>query len=817
MTDASIDLAGQWTLTSPQMPDKSWTATLPGDNYSALLAAGEMPDPYWSDNENAVQHFADCVWEFHRIFEVSQAMLSHAQVFLEMTMVDTFATVTVNGRKCLNTENMFRRYRTDVKKLLKAGDNSIVVTFHPVLAEAEKENREQPFPVVMNSCCTAPHLNLVRKPHCHGGWDWGIKILASGIYDTVRLIAADDLVINAVYTRQEFGKAVVVTAVAQMQCCRACRREVLFRFNGEEKKVRVSFTPGENTVQTSFTVEKPKLWWPNTYGAQPLYLLEISCGISTKMVKIGLRKLEVVNEKDSFGTSLSFRVNGVDIFAKGADWIPCDALPGRQNKERYADLLQSAKDANMNMLRVWGGGQYEKEMFYELCDEKGLLIWQDMMFACSLYPATDKFIENVKSELDYQLPRLRHHASLALWCGDNEVIGATAWYCNNSPAQRTKNVVMYDRLNRELRRKVAALDPDRVFWPSSPCGGPGDFNDGWHNDSQGDMHYWEVWHGGKDFDAYYSVKPRFCSEFGYQSYPSMETVRSFCPEKHFNVFSPSMDHHEKCVKGNAPILGMMGKYFRMPSKFEDFLYLSQVQQALAIKTGVEFWRTTKPRCMGAIYWQLNDNWPVVSWSSLEYSGKWKLLQYQAKKFFAPVIVTAVRNELQEVEIYVCSDLPERVTVEVKAEIRDLSGNILRSIPLHARLAAGESRKIKTLTGKDLTGFRPEEAFLELQLSGPSLHAENTFFFAPYKRCELEEPEIQLTFRDEKDVFVVELRTQKPAFCVAVDANAVVGTFSDNDFTLLPGTPKQLTFVRKEGKSFQEFRDSLQVRHLRGIY
>lgn len=816
-----IDLSGIWTLRSSEWGDKTIPAELPGDNYSALLSAGEIPDPYFGCNEQEIQEFRKWEWEYEREFDVPPELLDFDSVYLNAEMVDTFATVRINGKRVLTTENMFRRYRPEVKAALRPGRNTITVRFRPAEAEAKRAAAGLPFPIPMNGCSKVPHLNLIRKVHCHGGWDWGITMMVSGVYMPLELRGVNFCRIEHLWADQihENGR-VRITAVAELFCEKPGRCPVTFTFAGETRTVNALLKPGLRRVQAEFEVEHPRLWWPNGLGEPYLYDLAVTTPDETLSEKIGLRTIEVVNEKDRYGVSMFFRVNGVDLFAKGADWIPCDAFPQRQTPGVIEDLLESARLANMNMLRVWGGGQYEKEIFYDICDRKGLLIWQDMMFSCSLYPSTDAFVENVKAELDFQIRRLRHHASLALWCGDNEVIGATGWY---GPEKRTAYLINYDRLNRELRRKVEELDPDRTFWPSSPCGGPNNFNDGWHDDSCGDMHYWEVWHGGKDFDAYYAVKPRFCSEFGYQSFPSPETVRSYCPPEQRNVFSPIMDHHQKCVKGNAPIIGMFGKYFRMPESFEGFLYLSQVQQALAIKTGVEFWRTLKPRCMGTLFWQLNDNWPVASWASIEYGGKWKQLQYHAKRFYAPVIGAAVKNDEGKLELFAVSDLRTGVKTTLRATVFNFEGEALTHFDFSASLKPGESRRLHTFRPVELCRFPADRCFLLLELdaetaAGERLHHENTVFFDVFKRCELERAGIQCAVTETGDGdYLLELQTDRPAFFVTLDLPGIPGIFDDNSFTLTPQKKRIVRFTPKRKTTREAVEKTISITDLRKSY
>lgn len=815
-----LDLSGEWTLTGSGRRDKAIPAVLPGDNYSALLAAGEIPDPFYGKNELAVQWTRQHDWEYRREFDVPEELLAYDSVFMNLEMLDLFGVVRINGRKVLSGGNMFARYRPEVKPFLKPGRNSIRILFKAVEPEAAKIAAALPLPCPQSGTSAAPGLNLVRKVQCHGGWDWGIAMMVSGVYAPPVLHGVNLARIEHVNAEQKHEKKqVTVTATAELFAVRPGRKEVRFTFNGESRTVEAALKKGCNRVEAVFEVRNPRLWWPNGYGEAALYSLTVETGEQSETREIGLRTLELVNEKDDCGTSMFFKINGVDIFSKGANWIPADAFPARQTEEVLEDLLESARAANMNMVRVWGGGRYESDEFYRICDRKGLLVWQDMMFSCSLYPSTEEFIGNVRKELEFQIPRLRSHACLALWCGDNEVIGATGWY---GAEKKTLYLINYDRLNRELGRMAARLDPSRVFWPSSPCGGPNNFNDGWHDDSCGDMHYWEVWHGAKDFSAYYSVKPRFCSEFGYQSFPSLETVARYCPEEQFNVLSPVMDHHQKCYKGNAPIVGMFGRYFRMPESFAAFLYLSQVQQALGIKTGVEYWRTLKPRCMGTLYWQLNDNWPVASWSSLEYGGKWKQLHYHAKRFYSPVLGVIFKDENNATQLYAVSDLNERLRVSAEAVVYDFDGRELRRFECSAQLRPGESKCLKTFKDSELKGLEPSGCFIVLTTGatgggGAEYRHRNTYFFEPFKHCELKPAAVKAGVTEKNGAIAVGLSTDKPAFFVMLDVPGIPGVFSDNSLTLLPGEKVRLEFMPKSETAAADVRKALTVTSLRDTY
>ena len=824
MFSETITLENLWRLSSPDMPGVRIPMRIPGDHYSALLESGLIPDPYWGTNEKQVQKYAAVPWMLEQEFTLEETFLKYKNILLELERLDTLVSVAVNGRKVLETDNMFRRYRANIKKYLAAGKNHIRFEFHPIRPEVEKRNRKLPLPAPMVLCCPTPHLNLIRKTLCHGGWDWGIQLLVSGIYSPVRLHGTDDFLMEQPETRQFFkGNSVRVEAGVRVESFCTCTREFIFRFNGETKKCCARLVPGWNYVKTDFLVTDPELWWPNGLGKPHLYQLEAEAEGRVVSSRIGLRKIEIINRKDRWGKSFLFRVNGVDVFAKGANWIPPDALPARQTREKYEDLLESVRLANMNMIRVWGGGQYEQEFFYDLCDEKGLLVWQDLMFCCCLYPTTPEFLSNVSCELEYQIPRLRKHASLAIWCGDNEVSGAVRWRSNSRTDLLVRNHIQYDRLNRMLAAKVNELDPDRVFWPSSPGGGPDEQNDGWHDDTQGDMHYWEVWHGGKGFNAYRTVKPRFCSEFGFESFPSPETIDSFCPPEQKNLFSPVMDLHQKCGTGSTPILAMFGSQFRMPSDFARTLYLSQVQQAIAIRTGVEFWRSSKPRCMGTLFWQLNDNWPTVSWSALEYSGKWKMLMYQARHFYAPVLLAAIEESDERTILTAVSDLLTDVSLDLTVTYRTFDGTVLKKEQRRGVLPAGRRLELGALSLPEEKAENPEEVFCEISsLPDPAVNGgeplQCVHFFVPAKKCELGDPRLQVTVMDGGPAgLTVQLRGEKPAFHIVLDTHGLSGRFSDNDFPLMPGETKRIRFFPASSCTAEELDGCLSVMDLYNSY
>jgi beta-mannosidase len=811
-----IDLSGVWTLQRVGT-DTVIPARVPGDNYSALLASGLIPDPYYRRNELEVQWVRDFDWKYEREFEVSEGLLKYASVYLNAEVLDTFTEIRINGRKAASTRNMFKRHRVEVRKFLLPGVNKISILFKSPAKEAAKEAAKQPFMVpysIGNN--TVPHLNLARKVQCHAGWDWGIALLVSGIYGDISLNGVNEARIEHIYTEQKHGKnKCKVTACAEIHSLKERFIELEFEFAGEIRKVKTKVSRRINLIKTSFELEKPELWWPVGYGEQPLYELTVKTADERLSRKIGLRTIEVINKEDEFGTGMKFRVNGIDIFCKGANWIPCDALPERQTPEVYRDLIASAVAANMNMLRVWGGGQYEKEYFYDLCDEFGLLVWQDMMFACAQYPSTKDFLDNVEEELEYQIKRLKSHASVALWCGDNECIGAVQ-HQEASRKSPQKYLVNYYKLCSRRKEAAGKYGSQYTFWMSSPCAGGDDLDFERHNGSNhGDMHYWKVWHGGEPFEAFFKVIPRFCSEFGFQSFPSREVFDTFGTPEDANVFSRVMEHHQKNASGNLNIIKMFSEYFRMPDGFDNFLYLSQLQQALAIKTGVEFWRHLRPICMGTLYWQLNDNWPVASWSSLEYGGKWKQLHYHARRFYAPLASMTFQKD-KELEIWSVNDWRQSRNISVKAVVYDFNCNVLQTWHFETEIKAGSSKKLKTVK-LDKLDFELNEAFLYIETSaGERVHA-NTHFFAPYKACELPEVDIKSRVSRDKDGFRIELCCDKPAFFTMLESPGIKGVFSDNSITLLPGQKNVLFFVPDQKANIGKFEQSLTIKHLRQSY
>ena len=827
----TLDLAGTWSVRQADGDQPAIPMQIPGDVHSALLAAKLIPDPYFGRNEDEVQWVGEKEWIVERTFDVPVELLAKKSICLRLEHVDTFCSISINGQAVGETGNRFRRYDFEVRPFLHPGNNTITALFHSAVKVSEEHARAQPFPLPIVDNSTVKSINLIRKPACNGGWDWGIALMVAGFAGKTELIGTDVARIDYVYCDQHHQPGRCdVTVTAEVTSPEGGEATLDVTLGEAQAHVPVKLSPGKNSIVCpKIAIDNPRLWWPNGAGEQTLYALEVKVGDASFSRKLGLRTIEVINKPDAGdtsskpGMSMTFRVNGIDIYCKGADWIPCDAMTARQTPDRYRDLLGSAQAANMNMVRLWGGGQFEDDIFYQTCDEMGLMVWHDFMFSCALYPSDRAFLGEVQAELAHQLRRLRDYACIALWCGDNECIGALTWF---EPSRKNRDLYLlnYDRLSRLLTETVQKYDPSRLFWPSSPCAGPGDFSDGWHDDNRGDMHYWTVWHENKNFSAFYNVKPRFCSEFGFQSFSSLDVAKTFCSPDQLNPTAPDFEHHQKNTGGNSRIMETMSRYFRFPESFESTLYLSQVQQGIAIKTAVEAWRHLQPRCMGTLYWQLNDNWPVASWSSLEYGGKWKHLHYQAKRFYAPVAVMVVPadNDSSNIEVWAVNDRAATAKANAAVELWEYSGKKLDTLKLSGDIAPRSALLLGRLpVSKFGTGRELDQRFLEVVLTADVAGAEETvrneWNFGAYKRCDLGDAAVDAIPAVRNGRWTVTLTTDKPAFFVWVNASGIRGEFSDNSFTLFPGRPVTLTFTPKSEATFDDFAKALTVRHLRQTY
>ena len=827
-----LNLSGEWQLdVAGKDAPRNLAVAVPGDVHSALLEAGLIEDPYYSFNELDNLWVGREDWVFSRTFVVDAAFLAHAAIYLRAEDVDTFCDISINGHKVGSTTNRFRRWEWDVKPYLKAGENVIEGWCHSAWNECEKVAAGYDYPMPMSEVGLVPDINTIRKPTCHGGWDWGPCQMVTGFAGLLELIAVDAARIDYVYCDQDFSRKgrVGVKVNVEMTSPAGGVTTVSASFAGQKKSRRVKLTAGRNIVSFDFTVRKPRLWWPNGMGEQYLYPLEVAAEGCRVAKKIGLRQVEVVNHPDIVygkeGMCMTFRINGRDMFAKGADWVPCELFESRQTYERYADFLTSARDANMNMLRHWGGGQFEHEEFYDICDSLGLMLWHDFMFSCAIYPSDKRSLDEVEAELNHQLRRLRDHSCIAMWCGDNECVGALGWWevtRNNRPFYTAQ----LDTLIKLRGRIVAEADPARVYWPSSPCAGPGDYQtDNWKEDTKGDMHLWSVSKFAGPLEDYYKVRPRFCSEIGHSSFPRYDLVAKYSSPGAANIWSPEFEHHVKEVtdgrRGNQIIMDRLRLHFNFPTSMEDLCYLSQVEQAMGLETCSQYWRTLEPNCMGVIYWQLNDIWPGTSWASVEYDGKWKQSHYHAKRFFAPEIITAVPSEDGSgLGVWVVNDTGADKSYNAILRLWSFGGDVIWEKVVPVSVGADSSLNAAEFALDEFGSAAERKGrFLELSLecSGEQV-AYNTWLFDEFKNSPLEKTSVSCTPAIRDSRWTVTLTTNKPAFFTWVSVGDIPGEFNDNSFTLYPGRPVELVFTPKNGfNDFDKFVSSLSVTHLSATY
>ncbi len=854
---STINLNGSaWTLSASEKKLKisGVQMNIPGDVHSALLRKGIIQNPYWRFNEKDVQWVGKEKWLISRTFDFRKE--EGFRTYLTMSMADTYFTLYINGKTAGRGDNYFRLWRFDITNLLKNGKNTISVEFDSAEKRAIADAKKIPYPVPCSQYdMFSPHRNMSRKIQCHSGWDWGPCIMACGIYGDISLQTVREGYIQSVtmntspVVRRKFdGLWNAKTGVRYHSLSdKKMNFKITLKGNGLdfETVIQEDAFEGDNEYTWNLRVENPELWKSadelkdEGLSENSLYTLTVTAlnadseDDDSMEKQIAFRTLSLIAKQDSYGCSLYYELNGRAVFAKGSNWIPADSLPERWTESRYRTLLQSTVDANMNTLRIWGGGNYESDLCYNLCDRLGLIVWQDCAFACSLYPATEEFLSSVEQEIEDNVYRLQHHPSLAVWCGNNEDFGSLTWY-EESRKNRDRYIVDYDRLNHGcIEATIKRCDPDHTWWPSSPCAGPGTFGDNWHNDSEGDMHFWSVWHEKKDMEAYLEIKPRFVSEFGYESFPSTEGILEFAEKKDLNLTSPVMEWHQRSPGGNSIILENFSRYFRFPKGTENMIYLSQVQQALAVKTAVDYWRSLRPHCMGAVIWQLNDVWPVASWSSLEYSGKWKLLHYAAKKFFSRVALSLVKKD-GVVYLNVVNESLSTVKAEITVRIINFEGkDVAPKIKIPASLKSDTVKCVWTSEFSKLpVKCDSNECFVYAEMKAASIdgrkqnfYMNDTLFFERWKKCEIGIPEITYSIEEKSGGFVISLETDKPAFFTSFDVPGIKGTFSENMITLLPGKKSKVTFTQdsfgSSGKTkpstLSSFKKALRITTLRDTY
>lgn len=811
-----LKLDGAWQVSQPDKDD--WfPATVPGNVFTDLLAAQRIPDPFYRDNEGSLQWVGKSNWVYKRNFDVPNEVLNNDRVLLRCEGLDTLATIKINGQRIGAANNMFRTWEFDVKNNLKTGANEIEVAFESPYPTMDKGESGRALYEWIGSHEPKGRA-YVRKEPCSFGWDWGPCLPGCGIWKNISLETFNqgriaDVLILQNHSDKTVTLDVTVNAETVGDSGGPLQARLLVLDNSHPKNAisstQIQISDGKGRGQ--LVIKHPRLWWPAGMGDQPLYNVCVELmdpdgnPIDSVTKRIGLRELKIVLPQEDM--PLHFEANGIPFFARGGNWIPCDTFTSRITPELLRRYVQDAAAVNMNTMRFWGGGYYEDEALFDACDEAGICIWLDFKFACSAQPAfDDAFMDNVRVEARDNVRRIRHHPCIAVWCGNNEISLMTGpkW------SDKSMGQADYDKLFKDLiAQQVAELAPQATYVSGSPeCG---------------DRHYWDVWHGPKTFDAYRTLTG-FMSEFGFESFPEPKTVRAFtAPEDRASVLTPVMKWHQRSglgdEDGNTEMLQMMAHYFNPPKDFDTTLWLSQILQGYGIKVGAEYWRQTMPKSMGCVYWQYNDIWPGMSWSSVDYFGRWKALHYMARKFYSPILVSGIEHpENGTADIFVTNDLLESKHGRLEWKVTDLNGARLNHGAFKVELPARKSAKVQTLdVSQEIArnGKNGVLLWLDLEVQGKSA-SENLIMFALPKEYKLQDPKLATHVKNASNGFLVRVTSEAPALWTWLELENADASYSDNFFHCLPGERKVLV-QPKTDLSRDEFARQLRVRSLFDTY
>ena len=819
------ELKGEWKFR--KSGSTMWLpANVPGCVHTDLLDNKKIPDPFYQKNELDVKWVENENWEYVSSFIVSGDIISCNNIELEFLGLDTYADVYLNDSLILKTDNMFISYSAPVKKYLEKGQNFLRIFFHSAVKVGMEKLKKVPY-TIMAANENAPENErtnvYTRKAPFHYGWDWGPRLVTCGVWKPIKIKAwnqsiIEDIFIKPVKISSDKADYKVIAEVKTNEI-----DQVDFELWVDDKKVananEKTINPGTNFVDIDFSIIKPELWWTNGLGGQKLYYVELRMLSKNKAIqsvsdRIGVRTIELVREKDSIGNSFKFRLNGVDVFMKGANYIPSDIFLTRNTVENYKRVVNDAVNANMNMLRFWGGAIYESEEMYDLLDENGILAWNDFMFACNMQPNDSIHLQNIKKEAEYNVKRLRNHPSIALWCGNNENL--RAWNDWGWPAKVTKEQAdelwdVYEKIFYNiLPQAVQKYHPEITYWPSSPQGE----NNTPSNPKSGDEHDWRIWFGDVPFSTYAENTSRFISEYGLQSFPEMKTIKAFASDQDLTYRSSIMEHRQRSnmpwiapgFNGNEMINTYIKRYYKEPKDFESFVYLSQVMQAEGVKFAVETHRRKMPFTMGSLYWQINDCWPTMSWSSVDYFGRWKALHYTVKKAFQPVYPIIFR-EKDLIQVAVVSDKLKPEDLVIEAKLLDFDGKEIWKNEKKISIKANTSDIYMSIAEKEImkTANPAKSVFLVEIKSGNTLVASNTFCFKDYKELQFDKTTISITISKVGDnECLISLKTDKLAKSVMLFAKNTDGVFSDNNFDMIPGKTYAIKFVGKVANLEPEF-------------
>ncbi|MBF0651247.1 glycoside hydrolase family 2 protein [Dysgonomonas sp. GY75] len=820
----------QWRL------NNWYPATVPGVIHTDLIANGIIEDPFYRLNERSVQWVDKEDWMYETHFDLDDDTFSRENIRLHFMGLDTYVHVYLNGESILEGDNMFREWKVDIKDKVKRKDNKLEVLFRSPIKEDIPKWDALPFqyPTGPDQSQQGGIFNktvstFARKAGYHYGWDWGPRLVTSGIWRPVYLEAWNDVKIEDVFIEQKevSSKTARITAHAELLSDKDLADVKVIIKDKNNNTVYgtkdLELKKGINTVSVDFTIDNPRLWWSNGLGEPNLYefttIIDLkSATVDTKNIRTGIRSIKVVNETDKDGASFYFVLNGVPVFAKGANYIPSDNFLPRVTREKYRKTIQDAVDVNMNMLRVWGGGTYEEDYFYDLCDENGIMVWQDFMFACSMYPSEGAYLENVKYEAIDNIKRLRNHPSISVWCGNNEAYdGWFGWgrredYTKQNPEYARIMWKQYaDLFHKLLPDMVAQYAPESFYWPSSPYGLPGQGCD----DKHGDRHYWGVWHGKHPIAQYNTEKSRFFSEYGFQSFPEFESVKIYAPKKEdWAITSEVMMEHQRAgTYANNLIEEYLLNEYQKPKDFESFLYMNQVLQGDAIKIAMEAHRRNMPYCMGTLFWQHNDCWPVASWSSRDYYGRWKAQHYFAREAYKDVLVSPIAKD-DKLDIYIVSDRLTESKGTLNLKIIKLDGHIIGSRKLNITIPKNTSKNVFTASVNDLLkGTAKNDVVIHAELTDNKGNIyKNNYFLLQQKNINFPQANISKTVKPVNEGYEVSLSSDNFARAVFMSVEGIDNFFENNYFDILPG---QVTVVKvKTSLSRPEFEKQLKVVSLR---
>ena len=789
-----------------QAEEEGWLpAKVPGDVHLDLLANKKIDDPFFRDNESKLQWIEKASWEYRSTFDVPASLLARKNVDIVFDGLDAACDVSLNGVEVLKASNSFRVWRVSAKANLHAGKNILRIVFpSPITAAAEVAAGDQ-----FRLQSKTEDKTYIRKPAYEYGWDWGPRFVTSGIWRPARLEAWDNVRIADFAIRQrDVSKEVAhVDAEVEVEAAAAGLAQIKVSYVDGGKSVLISrlvtVHPGTNVIDLPIEIRQPMLWYPAGYGEQPLY--DFSAQLSTgpaapdadsRKTKVGLRTIELRRELDKWGRSFELVVNGIPVFAKGADVIPFDSFPNRVTTADYRLILESAKEANMNTIRHWGGGYYETDEFYQICDELGIMVWQDFMFGNDWQPGTYSFKLDIEAEAEDQVRRLRNHPSIVIWCGNNETEAAFGWGPRTTLPPEVRRLIWQDYLTEFsgiLPRVVARLDAETPYWPSSPSA---DYEPLTMTFRSGDDHIWDVWHGRVPFTTYEAHHSRFVTEYGFQSFPEMRTVESFTqPGDRTGIFTPVMLAHQKNNEGNSIIHDYLAKDYPEPKDFASFLYVSQVLQAEGIKIGAEHFRRERPLTMGSIFWQLNDCWPVASWSSIDYYGRWKALQYYARRFYSPILVSP-HIENGSVKVYIVSDKTAATDATLRVRLMDFDGRVLLEQAQYVTIDPLASKvylewPLKKLTDAGAADTSRVIVVADLTANGTPI-SRNMIYLAPVKQIRQTPATLKVDAAGEGGNYKVRISSAVLARDVYLSFGDLDVKVSDNYFDILPGETAEIS-------------------------